>query len=119
MRDGRAGVVLALLGLDGVLSAIVGALLLPCYLGAVPVPVSALLSGVLNATLVWAAGQVTTSKRLVALPLWTWLAAVTVLSFGGPGGDVVFGGPGVMGYSVVVMLVLGVLPPVLLLRTMP
>ena len=55
MPDGRAGrVVLALLAVDGVLSALAGALLLPAYIGAVPVPVSALLSGLLNVALVWA-----------------------------------------------------------------
>jgi hypothetical protein len=119
VRDGRAGrIVLALLGVDGALSALAGALLLPSYIGAVPLPVSALLSGVLNVALVWAAGRWTTSKSLAALPLWTWLATVTVLTLGGPGGDVVFGGPGVMAYSVFVLLIAGGLPPVLMLRRM-
>ncbi len=119
MSDGRAGlIVLALLGVDGVLCALAGALLLPSYIGAVPFPVSALLSGVLNVALVWAAGQWTTSKSLAALPLWTWLATVTVLTLGGPGGDVVFGGPGVMAYSVLVLLIAGGLPPALMLRRM-
>ncbi len=119
MRDGRAGrIVLALLGVDGVLVALAGALLLPSYIGAVPLPVSALLSGVLNVALVWAAGQWTTSKKLAALPLWTWLATVTALSLGGPGGDVVFGGPGVMAYSVLALLIAGGLPPMLMLRRM-
>lgn len=119
MRDGRAGrIVLALLGIDGVFCALAGALLLPSYIGAVPLPVSALLSGVLNVALVWAAGQWTTSKSLAALPLWTWLATVTALTLGGPGGDVVFGGPGVMAYSVFVLLIAGGLPPVLMLRRM-
>lgn len=119
MTDRRAGVVLALLGLDGALSAIAGALLLPLYVGAVPLPLSAVLSGVFNAALVWAARQWTTSKSLAAVPLWVWLATVAVLSLGGPGGDVVFGGPSVMAYSAVVMLVLGGLPPALVLRRMP
>jgi len=119
VRDGRAGrIVLALLGIDGVFCALAGALLLPSYIGAVPLPVSALLSGVLNVALVWAAGQWTTSKSLAALPLWTWLATVTALTLGGPGGDVVFGGPGVMAYSVFVLLIAGGLPPVLMLRRM-
>ena len=119
MRDGRAGrIVLALLGIDGVFCALAGALLLPSYIGAVPLPFSALLSGVLNVALVWAAGQWTTSKSLAALPLWTWLATVTALTLGGPGGDVVFGGPGAMAYSVFVLLIAGGLPPVLMLRRM-
>ena len=117
MPDGLTGrVVLALLGVDGALSALAGALLLPAYIGAVPIPVSALLSGLLNVALVWAAGHWTTSKSLAALPLWTWLATVAVLTLGGPGGDVVFGGPGVMAYSVLVLLIVGGLPPAIMLR---
>ena len=112
------GVVLALLGLDGVVSAVAGALLLPVRLGTVPLPLSALLSGLLNAALVWAAAHWTDSTRLTALPLWTWLATVTVLTLGGPGGDVVFGGTGIFGYSALILLVLGGLPPVLMLRRM-
>ena len=41
-------VVLGLLALDGVLSAVAGALLLPLYLGRIPLPVSALICGLLN-----------------------------------------------------------------------
>lgn len=104
-------VVLALLGVDGVLSAVAGALLLPFYLGPVPFPVSALISGLVNLALVWAASYWTESSRLRALPLMTWLATVAVLTLGGPGGDIIFGGPGVMGYSVLVFLFLGALPP--------
>ncbi|OBK24823.1 hypothetical protein [Mycobacterium asiaticum] len=105
-------VVLALLAVDGVLSALAGALLLPSYIGSVPFPVSALLSGLLNAALVWAASRWTTSTRLAALPLWTWLLTVAVLSLGGPGGDVVLGGQGVMAYAALLLIVLGVVPPV-------
>lgn len=112
------GFVLVLLGIDGVISAVAGALLLPVRLGAVPLPVSALLSGLLNAALVWAAVQWTDSARVAALPLWTWLATVAVLTLGGPGGDVVFGGSGLLGYSVLILLVLGAAPPVLVLRRM-
>ncbi len=108
--------VLGLLGIDGAISAVAGALLLPIRLGAVPLPVSALASGLLNAVLVWGAAQCTDSPRLAALPLWTWLAAMAALSLGGPGGDVVFGGSGVLGYSVLILLVLGALPPALVLR---
>ncbi|OBJ85936.1 hypothetical protein [Mycobacterium asiaticum] len=105
-------VVLTLLAVDGVLSALAAALLLPSYIGSVPFPVSALLSGLLNAALVWAASRWTTSTRLAALPLWTWLLTVAVLSLGGPGGDVVLGGQGVMAYAALLLIVLGVAPPV-------
>jgi hypothetical protein len=94
-----------------VISAVAGALLLPIYLGPVPFPISALISGLVNAALVWAAMYWTDSNRLAALPLWTWLVTVAGLTLGGPGGDIVFGGPGVMAYSVLLFIVLGVLPP--------
>lgn len=112
----RARLVLAALSVDGVLSAIAGAFLLPIYLGPVPLPVSGLLSGLLNVALVWSAGYWTRSRKLVALPLWTWLAAVAVLSLTGPGGDIVFGGPGIMGFSVLILIGLGALPAAVLLR---
>ena len=114
-----SGVVLAVLALDGVLVAVAGAFLLPLYLGPVPFPVSALASGLINAALVWAAASWTDSRRLAALPMWTWLATVAALTFGGPGGDIVFGGPGIMGYSVLLLVLLGGLPAALLLRRMP
>ncbi|MCW2653442.1 MAG: hypothetical protein JWR32_4418 [Mycobacterium sp.] len=40
-----------------------------------------------------------------------WLITVAVLAIGGPGGDVIFGGPGVDGISPLVLLVVGVSPP--------
>lgn len=108
--------VLALLAVDGVLSALLGALLLPMYLSSIPFPVSALLSGLVNAALVWAAGYWTGSKRLAALPLWSWLLTVAVLTVGGPGGDIVFGGRGILAYSVLILLLLGAMPAALVLR---
>lgn len=106
------GVVLTLLAVDGVLSALAGALLLPFYIGSVPFPISGLISGLLNAALVWAAGRWTRSPRLAALPLWTWLLTVGVISMGGPGDDIILGGQGVMAYGALVLIVLGVVPPV-------
>jgi hypothetical protein len=103
---------LALLGVDGVLSALAGALLLPSYIGSVPFPVSALISGLVNAALVWAAARWTTSPRVAALPLWTWLLTVAAMSLGGPGDDVILGGQGPMAYAALILIVLGVLPPV-------
>jgi hypothetical protein len=107
--------VLALLGLDGVLSALMAVFFFPLRLGAVPFPISALVSGLLNAALVWAALKWTTSPRLAALPLWTWLATVVVFTFGGPGDDVVFGGTGVMAFGSVLLIVVGAAPPAWLL----
>ena len=104
-------VVLALLAFDGILSAVAAALLLPTYIGTIPFPISALISGLVNAALVWAARLWTRSPRLAALPLWTWLATVAAISLGGPGGDVMLSGKGVMAYSGLLLLVLGVVPP--------
>ncbi|MBV8785168.1 MAG: hypothetical protein JOZ00_00580 [Mycobacterium sp.] len=105
-------VVLALLAVDGVLSALAGAMLLPLYIGSIPFPISGLISGLVNAALVWAAGRWTRSPRLAALPLWTWLLTVAVISMGGPADDVILGGRGVLAYGALLLIVLGVTPPV-------
>lgn len=110
-------VVLTLLAIDGVLSAIAGAFFLPVHIGSVPFPISALISGLINTALVWAALQCTSSPRIAGLPLWTWLATVAVLSLGGPGDDIVFGGVGIMEFAPLLLIVLGAVPPaVVLLR---
>ena len=108
-------VVLTLLAIDGVLSAIAAAFFLPLRIGSVPFPISALVSGLVNAALVWAALQWTQSPRLAALPLWCWLLTVAGLTLGGPGDDIVFGGVGVMEYAPLMLIVLGALPPALVL----
>jgi hypothetical protein len=105
-------VVLALLAVDGVLSALAGALLLPSYIGSIPFPVSALISGLVNAALVWAAGRWTRSPRVAALPLWTWLLTVAAMSMGGPGDDIILGGAGLMAYGALLLILFGVVPPV-------
>ncbi|SOJ54188.1 hypothetical protein MSIMFB_01687 [Mycobacterium simulans] len=104
-------VILAILAVDGLLSALAGALLLPSYIGSVPFPISALISGLVNAALVWAAGRWTRSPRVAALPLWTWLLTVAAMSLGGPGDDVILGGQGLMAYGALILIVLGVGPP--------
>ncbi len=76
---------------------------------------SALLSGLVNAALVWAALQWTSTPRVAALPLWCWLLTVAGLTFGGPGDDIVFGRVGIMEYAPLVLIVLGALPPAALL----
>ena len=107
--------VLALLAIDGVLSAVAGSFFLPLRIGSVPFPISALLSGLVNAALVWVALQWTSSPRLAALPLWCWLLTVAGLTFGGPGDDIVFGGVGIMEYAPLLLIVLGALPPALVM----
>ena len=112
-------VVLALLAVDGILSALAGTLLLPAYIGAIPFPISGLISGLVNAALVWAAGRWTTSSRVAALPLWTWLITVGVLSTGGPADAVILGGRWPVEYTALWLFLSGFVPPVwvLLRRT--
>jgi hypothetical protein len=105
-------VVLALLAVDGVVSALAGVLLLPVYIGAFPFPISGLISGLVNAALVWAAGRWTRSPRVAALPLWTWLITVGVLSTGGPADAIMLGGHGVMAYATLWLILPGITPPV-------
>jgi hypothetical protein len=111
--DSRAprAVVLTLLALDGVISALLAAFFLPLRLGPIPFPISALISGLLNAVLVWVALQWTSSQRLAALPLWTWLATVAALTFPGPGDDAVFSAT----WQLLVLIVVGAIPPLVLL----
>jgi hypothetical protein len=104
-------VVLGLLAFDGVLSAVAGVLLLPIYVGTIPLPISAIVCGLLNVALVWAALQCTTRPRLAALPLWTFLVTLLLLTFGGPGGDIMFDGL----TSAAVMILFGAAPPTYLL----
>jgi len=103
--------ILALLAVDGVLSAIGGALFLPSYIGSIPFPISALASGLVNAALVWAARQWTTRNAVAALPVWTWLLTVFVMARPGPGGDVIFAGRGITAYSAFLLLAAGALLP--------
>ena len=104
-------VVLALLAVDGILSALAGTLLLPVYIGSIPFPISGLISGLVNAALVWAAGGWTGSTRVAALPLWTWLITIGVLSTGGPADAVMLGGRWPIEYSALWLFVSGFVPP--------
>jgi hypothetical protein len=115
-RRALRAVLLTLLAVDGIISALLFAFFLPLSIGPVPFPISALISGLLNAALVWAGLQWTSSLPLAGLPLWTWLATVAGLSLGGPGNDIIFGGAGVMAYAPLLFIALGALPPVILLR---
>ena len=102
--------VLVLLAVNGVLSAVMATFFLPLRIGPVPLPISAPLSGALNALLVLVALQWTSSPRVAALPLWVWLLTVVVFTLGGPGDDIVFGGSGIMEFAPVVLVALGALP---------
>ncbi|TLH69272.1 hypothetical protein C1S82_24860 [Mycolicibacterium cosmeticum] len=109
-------VMLSLLSLDGVLSAVLAAFLLPWRVSGAPFPVSVLISGLVNAALVWAALQWTLSPRVGALPLWCWLATIGALTLGGPGSDIVFGLTASGALLLLLLVVVGVLPPLMVLR---
>lgn len=115
--DRQRVAILTLLAFDGVLSATAAAFFLPTYLGSIPFPVSALLSGAVNAALVWAASQYSSSPKVAGLPMWTWLVTIAVFFLGGPGDDVVLSGPGAMGLRPLVLIVFGLVPPALVLRS--
>jgi hypothetical protein len=118
--------IFVLLAVDGVISAVLGAFFVQSYLGSVPFPASALLSGLLNALLVWVGLQWTDSGRVAATALWTWLLTVAVMMAWGEGGlpatlfgdvfdDSLFGGPGFDQVSALVLLILGIVPPAVVL----
>jgi len=94
-----------------VLSALMAVFFLPLWIGTIPFPISALISGALNAALVWVASQWTSIPRLAGLPLWTWLATVLLLTLVRPGDDVVFGSSGITEFGPILLIALGALPP--------
>lgn len=100
-----------MLAVDGVISALAAAFFLPVRIGGIPFPISGLVSGLVNAALVWVALQWTSAPRLAALPLWCWLLTVAALTLGGPGDDIMLGGVGIMAYSPLLLILLGALPP--------
>ena len=108
-------VVLSLLAADGVVCVVVATMFLQVRLGSIPFPISAPLAGLVNLALVWVGLQWTSSPRLAAISLWAWLLTIALLTLGGPGGDILFGGPGFADYGVLGLLVLGAAPPALLI----
>ena len=106
--------ILAVLVVDGFLVAIVAALFLPTYLGAIAFPVSALVAAAANVALIHAARTVRDSVAVAALPLagfgFGFLVGVTT----GPGGDVVLGAT----WQTLLLLVLGAGIPAFVLYRM-
>jgi hypothetical protein len=102
--------VLAVLAVDGVLSALMGVFFLNLRIGAVPIPISPVLAGAINMALVWVALQWAPSPRVAAIPLWAWLATVLLCTFGGPGDDILLGGVGLLEYGSVLLIAVGALP---------
>lgn len=93
------------------LVAVLEVLYLPVHLGERAVPVGALAALVTNPLLVAAAGERTTRTGVAAAPLGAWVLTVLLLTFPGPGGDVLL----LDDWRALVLLVLGVVPAALVL----
>lgn len=102
---------LAVLIFDGFLCGILSVLFLPTYLGSVPFPVSALLAGVANVMLLFAARKVADQPLAIASPLIAWGVAILVCMLGGPGGDVLL----LADWRTALLLLGGLVPPGVLL----
>lgn len=99
-------VTLGVLVFDGFLSAVLGVLFLPTYLGAVAFPISALLSGLVNVALVVIARTITGPTRRAGWPLVGWGAGFLLCAVGGPGGDVLL----VQSWQSLLLLAFGLVP---------
>jgi len=106
-----AVVEVALLVVLSALVAVLEVLYLPVHLGAVAVPLGALAAAVTNPVLVLAAGEGTTRTAVAGAPLAGWVLTVLLLTFGGPGGDVLVPND----WRALVLLALGVVPAALVL----
>lgn len=80
--------VLGLLILDGALLGAFGLAFTPLHIGAVPVPLGAVLSILILPWLVARAAETDPRPALAASPLVAWLVVVCGLGLAGPGGDV-------------------------------
>lgn len=104
---------LAVLIFDGFLCGILSVLFLPTYLGPVPFPVSALLAGIANVMLLFAARKVAEQPLTIASPLIAWIVAILVCMLGGPGGDVLL----LADWRTALLLLGGLVPPGVILFT--
>jgi hypothetical protein len=86
-KDGLG--IIALLTLDGLLLGAFGLVFTPMFVGAVPVPMGAVLSILILPWLVLRAGEIDPRPSLASAPLLAWFLAVVVLGLTGPGGDVI------------------------------
>ncbi|AYJ50852.1 hypothetical protein [Rhodococcus sp. P1Y] len=102
---------LAVLIFDGFLCGILAVFFLPAYLGPIPFPVSALLAGVANVTLLFASRKVAEQSVAIASPLIAFFVAILVCMFGGPGGDVLL----LADWRTAFLLLGGLVPPGILL----
>ncbi|WP_280357708.1 hypothetical protein [Nocardia otitidiscaviarum] len=129
-RNWPSGVIAALLVLDGVVTLVLEALFLPIYLGradvaaaqpttaqaaalaadltagSIPFPITAFIAAVVNVLLLKGMSTITDRLGVIALPLTAWTLSYLLLTFGGPGGDVLF----INDWPTLALLVCGLLP---------
>ncbi len=104
---------LAVLIFDGFLCGVLSVFFLTAYLGPVPFPASALLAGIANVMLLFAARKVADTPLAIGSPLMGWGTGVLLCMLGGPGGDVLL----LADWRTAFLLVGGLVPPGVLLFT--
>jgi hypothetical protein len=97
---------LGVLVFDGFLSAVLGVLFLPTYIGAIAFPISAVVSGLVNVALVFGARTITGPNRRAGWPLVGWGVGFLLCAMGGPGGDVLL----IESWPTLLLLALGLGP---------
>jgi hypothetical protein len=83
-------VIMSVLLIDTVLLAMLELMFVSLSVGAIPLPISALVALLSTPWLVFSAGQLSRGWLGAAGPLIAWIATVCVLGFSGPGGDLIF-----------------------------
>ncbi|GAB2647173.1 hypothetical protein GCM10027169_14500 [Gordonia jinhuaensis] len=99
---------LTMLLVDGFIVGLLSVVFLDVYVGSTPVPLSAVIGGLVNGVLVYLAALFTPDTRLRLLPVAGWVIAAIVALAPGPGGDVLVVGD----WRVLLWVVLGVMVPV-------
>ncbi|MFF0542860.1 hypothetical protein ACWEVD_29110 [Nocardia thailandica] len=103
--------IVAALLFDAALSLALEVLFLPLYRGSVPIPVTALLAGVVNVALVHGMTTVTSRPGFLAAPLVVWTLGFLVCASSGPGGDIMLGSD----WRTLLLLFCGLIPPLVYL----
>lgn len=83
--------VLTVLAADGIAVGLLSVFFMPLWAGPVPIPVAALVAGIVNVLLVRAAERRTTRMVVAALPLVGWLAVFALFAIVDGGGTVIPG----------------------------
>ncbi|MEV6214383.1 hypothetical protein [Nocardia sp. NPDC051833] len=102
-----SGLIVVLLLVDALITLALEVLFLPLYVGAVALPVAALLAAPINVGLVYGMESVTSRLGFAFAPIVVWVFGFLVAASRGPGGDVLLGSDG----RTLLLLACGVLAP--------